>query len=144
MVNTLIADHDAGIRRLLELVLSSEGHHVIEAESGKHALSYLQTNSPDLIILESDLPDIDGIDICYRVKRVSRLKQIPILILTSSDDERTKQNARLANADAVLAKPLSGKGLRGTVDRLLAVNAATEPTAPHHNENVFAPRASAA
>lgn len=126
MASILIVDDNIGIRRVLELVLSSEGHQVTEAENGREALAYLQKNTPDLIVLDVNMPGISGIEVCERVKHVSRLKHTPVLILTSLQDEQTKRLAKLAKAEFMMSKPLSGKGIRGTVARLLSAATETE------------------
>jgi CheY-like chemotaxis protein len=123
MATILVADADDGTRRVLDMILSSEGHQVIEAANGRNALMYLQGSTPDLIIMDIQFPDMDGLELCYRVKRVSRLKHIPILVLTSVQDEQVKHNAQLGGAAVVMSKPLSGKGIRGTVSRLLGEQA---------------------
>ncbi len=116
----LIADDEPGQRALLEMVLSAEGYRVTAVEDGRQVLDYLKEQTPDLMILDVKMPVLSGIDVCDRVKRIKRLQHIPIIILTALKDERIQTEARLAKADAVVLKPLSGKDFRLKVKSLLS------------------------
>ncbi len=115
----LIADDSESIRSLLEMILSASGHEVVQVEDGRAALVYLKDHTPDLMILDVTMPFIDGIDICGRVKKISRLKATPVIILTAHTDEDSKKRALEAGADAFVNKPLSGKNLRATIEEML-------------------------
>ena len=115
----LIADDNAGQRNVLDLVLSADGYHVDAVQDGREALTYLKTNTPDLIILDVLMPHFSGLEVCGRAKRVPRLKHVPVIILTSLQDEETLASAEMARADRLMIKPLSGKNLRSIVYELL-------------------------
>ncbi len=115
----LIADDSEPIRSLLEMILSASGHTVVQVEDGRAALVYLKDNTPDLMILDVTMPFIDGIEICGRVKRISRLKATPVIILTAHTDEDSRRRALAAGADAFVNKPLAGKNLRQTINDML-------------------------
>jgi DNA-binding response OmpR family regulator len=115
----LIADDNESIRSLLEMILSAEGHTVVQVEDGRAALGYLKDNTPDLMILDVTMPFIDGIEICGRVKRISRLKATPVIVLTAHTDEDSRKRALQAGADAFVNKPLAGKNLRQTINEML-------------------------
>jgi DNA-binding response OmpR family regulator len=115
----LIADDSESIRSLLEMILSAEGHHVVQVEDGRAALAYLKDNTPDLMVLDVTMPFIDGIEICGRVKRISRLKASPVIILTAHTDDESRRRALAAGADAFVNKPLAGKNLRQTINDML-------------------------
>lgn len=102
------------------MLLSADGHVVDTVEDGRAALDYLKTTTPDLVILDVAMPFMSGIDICHRMKRIPRLKDVPVIILTALRDERTREMARVARADAIVTKPLEGKDFRSTVRDLLA------------------------
>jgi CheY-like chemotaxis protein len=116
----LVADDNEGQRLVLEMLLSADGHVVDTVEDGRAALDYLKTTTPDLVILDVAMPFVSGIDICHRMKRIPRLKDVPVIILTALRDERTREMARVARADAIVTKPLEGKDFRATVRDLLA------------------------
>lgn len=115
-----MADDIEGQRLVLEMLLSADGHVVDTVEDGRAALDYLKTTTPDLVILDVAMPFVSGIDICHRMKRIPRLKDVPVIILTALKDEGTREMARVAHADAIVTKPLEGKDFRATVRDLLA------------------------
>ena len=116
----LVADDEAATRTMLEVILSADGHDIVAVPDGKIALEYLQTHTPDIMLLDSQMPFIDGFEICARIKRIKRLRQTPVLLLTALDDDQTRDHARLVGADDIVSKPLSGKNLRGRVSQLIS------------------------
>ncbi|HEX7038782.1 MAG TPA: response regulator [Trueperaceae bacterium] len=126
MAKILVAEDLAGQRMVLDMLLSVEGFEVHLVEDGAQALEYLKNNTPDLAILDVRMPNVDGIEVCRRMKKVSRLKSVPVMILTALRDEVTLESARLAHADSVVVKPLEGKDFREEVKRLLAKGHVTE------------------
>ncbi len=116
----LVADDAEGQRLVLEMLLSVDGYDVVTVGDGKEALEYLKEHTPDLAILDVRMPHMSGLDVCHRMKRIPRLKDVPVLILTALRDEETMTHARMAHADSVVFKPLEGKDFRATVRELLA------------------------
>lgn len=115
----LVAEDVAGQRLVLDMLLSVEGYEVHLVEDGAEALEYLKDNTPDLAILDVKMPRLGGLEVCARMKRVSRLKSVPVLILTALKDAATLEASRLVAADAIVHKPLEGKDFRETVKSLL-------------------------
>jgi DNA-binding response OmpR family regulator len=115
----LIADDSDSIRSLLEMILTAEAHEVTQVSDGREALAHLKDHTPDLIILDITMPFIDGLEVCSRIKRVSRLKATPVIILTAHTDEDTQKKAKLVGADVLVHKPLSGKNFRVTILEML-------------------------
>lgn len=115
----LVAEDAEGQRMLLEMLLTADGHEVHLVADGREALEYLQSETPDLAILDVAMPHVTGIDVCHRMKRVRRLQDVPVIILTALRDERTEEMARMARADMVVTKPLEGKDFRATVNEVL-------------------------
>src|SRR5690625_7761339 len=95
----LVADDVAGQRLILEFLLSVDGYDVTTVEDGKAALEYLKGNTPDLAILDVKMPYLSGIDVCDRMKRIPRLREVPVIILTAMRDDATLQAARDSRAD---------------------------------------------
>lgn len=116
----LVADDAEGQRLVLEMLLSVDGYEVVKVEDGREALEYLKDNTPDLAILDVKMPNLGGLEVCHRMKRIERLKDVPVLVLTAMRDEETMTHARMAHADAVIFKPLEGKDFREAVRGLLA------------------------
>lgn len=123
----LIADDQAGQRAVLEMLLSLDGYELVTVEDGREALAWLKDHTPDLVILDVNMPFIDGLDICRRMKRISRLQAVPVMILTAMRDRRTLAEAGDAGAEMVVRKPLEGKDFRQNVQELLARRRATHP-----------------
>lgn len=116
----LIADDQEGHRKLLDLLLSPEGYELTMVEDGREALEHLRTHTPDLAILDVVMPFLSGLEVADRIRRVARLKDVKIIILTASRDERTRELARAAQVDALVRKPLEGKDFRALVRDVLA------------------------
>lgn len=115
----LVADDQPGLRMLLDMLLSLDGYEVVTVEDGKQVLEYLKSHTPSLMILDVNMPFVDGIDICRRVRGIERLKRVPVIILTASKDDGVMTAAKMAKASAVVNKPLEGKDFRALVRSLL-------------------------
>jgi DNA-binding response OmpR family regulator len=111
----LVADDDLGHLKLLELVLSAHHFDVVTVENGHDALTFLQANTPDLMILDVHMPYMTGPDVCARARRLTRLRAVPIIIMTSLLDDATRLKAEAAGADLFLTKPLTGQDLNGAI-----------------------------
>jgi CheY-like chemotaxis protein len=116
----LVADDQEGQLMLVEMLLSIDGHEIVTVQDGREALEWLAANTPDVAVLDVQMPFVDGIEVCRRIKAVKRLKHVPVAILTAMRDEGKLEAARIAGADAVVRKPLEGKDFRATVRRLVA------------------------
>jgi two-component system, OmpR family, KDP operon response regulator KdpE len=98
----LIVEDDAPMRRFLRMALSHQGYRVLEADTGRLAMTVILARPPDLILLDLGLPDIDGTSILERVREWS---QVPIVILSARGQEVDKVGALNAGADDYLTKP---------------------------------------
>lgn len=105
----LVADDQDGQRVVLDMLLSLDGYDLEMASDGREALEYLKENTPDLAILDIDMPFLTGIEICDRMRRIPRLRAVPVIILTGLRDESSLTMARLVQADRVIMKPLEGR-----------------------------------
>ncbi len=122
----LIAEDQEGQRVLLDMLLSLEGYELHMVEDGREALEYLKDNTPNLTILDVNMPHVNGIEVCERMRKNSRLREVPVIILTVLKDEHTATMARLVKADALVVKPLGGKDFRGMVRELLDKDTAAD------------------
>lgn len=116
----LVADDQEGQRVLIDMLLSLEGYRLVTVEDGREALAWLQDNTPDLVILDVNMPHVDGTDVCRRLKGVSRLAHVPVVVLTAMRDDATADAVRAAGADLLVRKPLEGKEFRSKIRELLA------------------------
>jgi len=116
----LVADDQESFTKVVEMLVSVDGHEVVRVSDGREALEWLKDNTPDLAILDVAMPHLSGIEVCDRMKRVGRLKDVPVMILTGLRDDNTRDMARHAKADALVVKPLEGKDFRALVRRMIA------------------------
>ena len=98
----LVVDDEPEIRRFLRASLRAQQYEVLEASNGTQALEVVTQRSPDLMILDLGLPDIDGVEITRRIREWS---QLPIIILSVRDREKDKIEALDVGADDYLTKP---------------------------------------
>jgi two-component system KDP operon response regulator KdpE len=104
----LVVDDEPPIRRLLRNILSVQDYAVVEAASGTEALHRVATISPDAVILDLGLPDLDGIAVIARIRETS---SVPIVVLSSRDDEKAKVAALDQGADDYVTKPFGAEEL---------------------------------
>ncbi|HKE12452.1 MAG TPA: response regulator transcription factor [Myxococcota bacterium] len=102
--NILVVDDEPQITRVLKTTLSSQGYGVRSATDGEEALDEMKTWAPDLIITDLRMPRMDGLELCRRVRKDSR---IPIIVLSVKGEEATKVEALDAGADDYITKPFS-------------------------------------
>lgn len=114
----LVADDSAAQRRFLEILLTAAGYRVVTMEDGLEVITYLAEHHPDLIILDVNMPYMNGFEVCEVCK--ARLAHTPVIVLTSLDDAATRQMAEQVRADAFVTKPLLGNGLRRLIDQMLS------------------------
>jgi two-component system, OmpR family, KDP operon response regulator KdpE len=100
----LIVDDEPQIRRALRLALGANGYAVREAASGAEALDRLAERPPDLVILDLVLPDIDGVEVCRRLREWSR---VPVIVLSAHGEDEAKVHALDEGADDYVTKPFS-------------------------------------
>lgn len=100
----LIIDDEAQIQRALRTILTEKQFQVSTASRGEEGLALAAANEPDLIILDLGLPDMDGVEVC---KRLREWTQTPVIILSVRDSERQKVAALDQGADDYLTKPFS-------------------------------------
>lgn len=100
----LVVDDEPGIVRALSAALSARGHAVAVASTGAEALQEAATRSPAVVILDLGLPDIDGIEVCRRIRTWT---DTPIIVLTAEGAESRKVEALDEGADDYVTKPFS-------------------------------------
>ncbi len=115
----LLADDNEEMRLMLRDLFRSAGHTVALAEDGLAALSSIQSNEPDLVILDHAMPGMNGFEVCRRVKTNPFTARIPILMLTAQSTVESKVEGYAAGADDYLAKPFDPRELRARVQALL-------------------------
>ncbi len=123
----LVVDDEPQIRRVLRVALSSHGYLMAEARSGEEALQTLRAERPDLVLLDVNLPGMDGLATCRELRRSS---DVAIIMLTVRNAERDKVEALDAGADDYVVKPFAIEELLARVRAALRRAAAWEAIEP--------------
>jgi two-component system KDP operon response regulator KdpE len=123
----LLVDDEQAIQKSMVPLIKSRGYLVAGAETGAEALAAIEAEPPDLVILDLGLPDIDGLEVCRRVRARSN---VPIIVLSARGAERDKITALDEGADDYVTKPFSPEELLARVRvALRRVFAVDEPDA---------------
>ena len=115
----LAVDDQEDNRRILRDLLTSAGYEVIEATTGEDAVTLAEAQSPDLILMDIQLPGIDGYEATRRIKANARLRPIPLIVVTSYALSGDDAKAFGAGADAYVSKPFSPRALLAKVREYL-------------------------
>ena len=115
----LIVDDDESIRRLIATTLEDvSGYRMLEAGDGEEAVSRARDVQPSIVFLDIDMPRLDGIEACRRMKSEPSTADATIVMLTGDSEQGAELQARRAGADLFLTKPFSPLHLLRLVDRL--------------------------
>ncbi len=122
----LIIDDQEQNLRLLSTLLTMTGHEVITASSGEQAMLQLETCTPDLILLDVMMPEMNGIDVCRKIKADARWKDLPIIFLSAADDKNLIVEAFECGGVDYVTKPFNKAELLSRVRTHLALRRARE------------------
>jgi two-component system phosphate regulon response regulator PhoB len=122
----LIAEDEADIRDLLAFHLERDGYEVSRARTGTEALRLAQDRHPDLLVLDLMLPEMNGLEVCRRLRQDAATAGLPIVMLTAKGDEVDRVVGLEMGADDYIVKPFSPKEV---VARVRAVLRRTRPPA---------------
>src|SRR6516225_1078456 len=117
----LVVEDQADNRRILRDLLVNAGYELIEAESGEEALKAVETQRPDLILMDIQLPIMDGYEATRRIRLNPELKSIPIIAVTSYALAGDEAKALAAGCNAYVTKPFSPRALLAKVQEHLTV-----------------------
>jgi two-component system KDP operon response regulator KdpE len=123
--NILVIDDEPKIQRAIRTILTEKGFKVTTASNGEEGLTLAAVNEPDIIILDLGLPDMDGVEVCARLREWS---QCPIIILSVRDSEHDKVAALDKGADDYLTKPFGIEELLARVRVTLRHSAGRKDT----------------
>src|SRR5690606_5675705 len=102
----LIVDDNASNRALAEAVLEDDGYRTVSASSGEEALRLFVEERPRCVLLDVRMPNMDGFEVCRRLRRSELGGSVPVIFLTAQRDVDTFDAAREAGGDDFLTKPL--------------------------------------
>ena len=130
----LVAEPDAAHRQLIDVLLSAAFELTLVGD-GASALAHLRGQTPDALILSTELPDVDGYTVCRKAKSVGRLEHVKVVLIADATargglDERTRARARSAGGDLLLQRPLGDKNLRERLENLLEAPAPDDGMTP--------------
>jgi CheY-like chemotaxis protein len=118
MARILVIDDEPDVVRLILKVLSGRGHVVQVARDGATALQRVKLEAPDVILLDSDLPKIDGAEVCRRLKTDASTQSIPVVMMTQQYIDIYDVGAD-AGPDAFVVRPFVREVLANVVERAL-------------------------
>ena len=111
----LCVDDDKVTLRAIERSLRNNGYDVLTAAGGNQALETLETATPDLILLDAVMPEMDGYEVCARLRQHEELGNIPVIFVTSLEQQEDKVRALALGAADYLPKPIQKDLLLGKV-----------------------------
>ena len=126
--SALIVEDENEIADLVKFHLERDGMQVSVARNGRKAIEMVQGAGFDLIVLDLMLPDLDGLEICRRLKGQDRTKEIPVVMLTARGEESDIVAGLEMGADDYVTKPFSPRVLMARLRNALRKTGATEPT----------------
>ena len=116
----LVVEDNEKNRKLVRKVLEHVGYRTIEVESGEEAVEAARAHAPDLVLLDYQLPGIDGIETFRRIRADASIRRMPIVAVTASAMPEDMARMREAGFDGFETKPINVKKLLATVEALLA------------------------
>lgn len=122
-----VVDDEEDILNLVSLHLSKAGYNTKNFVDSSSFFSYLEQETPDLVILDLMLPDADGFEVCKYLKKDEKLASIPIIMLTARDEESDKVLGLELGADDYVTKPFSARELVARVKAVLRRQGTKEP-----------------
>lgn len=107
-------------RLLVRRILQAEGYNVLEADSAQQALEIVLTQPPDLILMDINLPEVDGYTLTSQLKSIPSLGRIPIVALTANVMKGDRERTLEAGCDGYIQKPIDVDTLPHQINRFLA------------------------
>ena len=120
----LIVEDEESLLKLESILLTSKGYQVTGVTDGRAALAEIARNPPDLVVLDIMLPEVDGFEVCRRIKEDPATRQIPVVMLTAKKSSQDYSRGVQVGADAYLTKPFKSVKVLEIVAELLRKAAA--------------------
>ena len=116
----LVIEDNEDNRQIIRDLLDSLGYELIEAVDGEQGVAMAQSHRPDLILMDIQLPEMDGYEATRRIRAVPELKAVPVIAVTSYALSGDEAKARDAGCDGYVAKPFSPRELLAKIREFLA------------------------
>jgi CheY-like chemotaxis protein len=117
--NVMVVEDNEKNRKLMRVVLKAKGYNVIEATTGEEALSLLKGNIPDIILMDIQLPGIDGLTLVKQIKADALTKDIPIIAVTAYAMKGDEQKILETGCNAYVSKPINTQELPLTIEKYI-------------------------
>lgn len=121
----MVIDDSVTVRKVTSRFLERQGFDVVVAKDGVHAIEILQDTVPDLMLLDIEMPRMDGFEVATQVRHSQRLKDVPIIMITSRTGEKHRKRAFEIGVDEYLGKPFQEIQLLSHIRALLKLNVST-------------------
>ena len=128
MTTILVVDDEPSIVDLVRFTLEDADLRVVEASDGAEALVLARRIKPDLILLDVQMPQLDGLEVCRQLRREPAFARAPIVLLTAAGQEADRARGLGAGADEYLTKPFSPLALLALVEALVPETRSWRPT----------------
>lgn len=115
----LLVEDNPQNRYLVTFLLEKNGYEVVSAEDGEQAIVVVEAERPDLILMDVQLPKLDGYEATRRIKADDRFKDIPLVALTAHSMKGDRGKALAAGCDDYITKPVDAEGLLARIRELL-------------------------
>jgi len=116
----LVVEDQDDSRRIMRDLLASAGYQVLEARTGADAVKAAETERPDLILMDLQLPVIDGLEATRRIKAIESLRDTPVIAVTSYALSGDNDKAIAAGCDSYFSKPVSPRTLLAKINAILS------------------------
>ena len=115
----MVVDDSVTVRKVTSRLLERQGMDVIVAKDGVEAVALLQERRPDVMLLDIEMPRMDGFEVARQVRHDERLKDLPIVMISSRTGEKHQEHAAELGVNSFLGKPFQENELLATIDRLV-------------------------
>ena len=119
-IRVLLVDDENQLRRVMRDLLERDGYTVFEAKDGAHALEQVDTHAPDILVLDLNLPGLDGYGVITQLRSRQATADLPIIVLTAKGDEDNEVRVFELGADDFLSKPFRARALSARIQAVLA------------------------
>ena len=115
----LVVEDEESLLKLESILLTSKGYSVTGVMDGKSALAEIKSNRPDLVILDVMLPELDGFEVCKRIKEDPDTATIPVVMLTAKKSNQDIERGKHVGADAYITKPFKSAKVMEIIEGLI-------------------------
>jgi len=116
----LIVEDEESLLKLESILLTSKGYQVEGVADGRAALEAIKNHAPDLVLLDIMLPEIDGFEVCRRIKEDPATKHIPVIMLTAKKSREDMARGEQVGADWYITKPFKSAMVIETIQRFIS------------------------